>query len=152
MKFCEKHNINHNDIKPENILYKIEENQKLTVKITDFGQVNKCGGTPGFASPENFDRPILSTSDTWSFGKTLLYLYTTEEIYKYLTQIPIIPGQIIDSLQNRTDSMLKNLSELIDRHPIIEMTKNMLRLGQFQETHIKPILQKSIPKLTMSIS
>ena len=61
----------------------MDENDKITVKITDFGQVLKFGGTPGYASPENFSEPVMSKSDIWSFGKTLLYLYTSQGMIEH---------------------------------------------------------------------
>ena len=134
MKFCKNHGISHNDIKPENILYKIDENDKITVKISDFGQVLKFGGTPGYASPENFSEPLLSKSDIWSFGKTLLYLYTSPEVYKCLTQIPIIPYE--NPFASETEkmdhqNMVDCLESFIQSSPIIELVENLLSLGKF---------------------
>lgn len=134
MKFCKNHKISHNDIKPENILYKIDENDKITVKISDFGQVLKFGGTPGYASPENFSEPVLSKSDIWSFGKTLLYLYTSPEVFKCLTQIPIIPDA--NPFASKTEkieqqNMVECLRLFLQSSPIIELVENLLSLGMF---------------------
>ena len=134
MKFCKNHGISHNDIKPENILYKIDENDKITVKISDFGQVLKFGGTPGYASPENFSGPLLSKSDIWSFGKTLLYLYTSPEVFKCLTQIPIIPyanpfASETEKIEHQ--NMVECLRSFLQSKPIIELVENLLSLGMF---------------------
>ena len=131
MKFCKNHGISHNDIKPENILYKINEDGKITVKISDFGQVQKFGGTPGYASPENFSEPLLSKSDIWSFGKTLLYLYTTQEVFKFLTQIPLINEGNFFASENEMQSMLECLRLFLQSDPIIELVENLLSLGRF---------------------
>ena len=131
MKFCKDQKISHNDIKPENILYKIGKNDKITVKITDFGQVDKFGGTPGFASPENFSEPIVSTSDIYSFGKTLLYLYTSEEVYKCVNYIPLIPDGNVLATETEMENMLACLRKFLEGIPIIEMVENLLSLGQF---------------------
>ena len=93
------------------------------MKISDFGQVLKFGGTPGYASPENFSEPLLSKSDIWSFGKTLLYLYTSQEVFKCLTQIPIIP------YANQKE--IESLRSFLQSSPIIELVENLLRLGMF---------------------
>ena len=129
LKFCKNHKISHNDIKPENILYKLDQDNKITVKITDFGQVDKFGGTPGFASPENFSEPILSTSDIYSFGKTLLFLYTDADVYKYLTEIPLIPGKNIFATDTEMDNMLECLHAFLQGSSIIEIVENLLSLG-----------------------
>ena len=131
LKFCKNHKISHNDIKPENILYKLDKNNKITVKITDFGQVNKFGGTPGFASPENFSEPIVSTSDIYSFGKTLLYLYTSEKVYKCLNYIPLIPDGNVLATKTEMENMIACLLAFRGRSPIIETIENLLSLGQF---------------------
>ena len=131
MKFCKKHKISHNDIKPENILYKKDEKDKITVKITDFGQVLKFGGTPGYASPENFSEPVLSQSDIWSFGKTLLYLYTSPEVFKCLTQIPLIPEENHFASELDMQNMVECLRKFLQRNPIIELVENLLKLGMF---------------------
>ena len=132
LKFCKNHGISHNDIKPENILYKIDENNKITVKITDFGQVEKSGGTPGFASPESFSEQILSKSDIYSFGKTLLYLYTSDEVYKCLTQIPLIPDENIFKTETEMHVMLQCLKAFLEDSPLVEMVQNLLSIGKFQ--------------------
>ena len=131
MKFCKNHKISHNDIKPENILYKLDKNDKITVKITDFGQVEKYGGTPGYASPENFSEQIVSKSDIYSFGKTLLYLYTSEKVYKCLTHIPLIPDESVFDTATEMNNMLSCLKAFLETSPIIEMVENLLSLGQF---------------------
>ena len=131
MKFCKNHEISHNDIKPENILYKIEENNKITVKISDFGQVRKFGGTPGYASPENFSEPLVSKSDIWSFGKTLLYLYTSPEVFKCLTQIPLMPYANEFATETEMQNMLECLRLFLESNPITELVENLLSLGMF---------------------
>ena len=101
------------------------------MKISDFGQVQKFGGTPGYASPENFSEPLLSKSDIWSFGKTLLYLYTTQEVFKFLTQIPLINEGNFFASENEMQSMLECLRLFLQSDPIIELVENLLSLGRF---------------------
>jgi len=101
------------------------------VKITDFGQVLKFGGTPGYASPESFSEISLSKSDIWSFGKTLLNLYTSQEVYKCLTQIPLIPDENVFATETEMQNMLDCLRLFKDSNPIIGMVENLLSLGTF---------------------
>ena len=101
------------------------------MKISDFGQVLKCGGTPGYASPENFCEPLLSKSDIWSFGKTLLYLYTSPEVFKCLTQIPLIPEGNQFASETEMRNMVECLRLFLQSNPIIELVENLLSLGTF---------------------
>ena len=43
----ESSNSCHNDLKPENILFNLDQYGKLEIKISDFGQAGRTGGTPG---------------------------------------------------------------------------------------------------------
>ena len=101
------------------------------MKITDFGQVLKFGGTPGYASPENFSKPVLSQSDIWSFGKTLLYLYTSPEVFKCLTQIPLIPDGNQFASKTEMKNMLECLRSFLRENPIIELVESLLSIGRF---------------------
>ena len=93
--------------------------------LTDFGQLNSFGGTPGYASPENFSEPIVSKSDLWSLAKCLLFLYTTDEVFKYLTQIPIIQTASGFATNDEMNQMIKSLDKFLT-HPILEMIKHSL--------------------------
>ena len=101
------------------------------MKITDFDQVLEFGGTPGYASPENFSEILMSKSDIWSFGKTLLNLYTSQEVYKCLTQIPLIPDENVFATETEMQNMLDCLRLFKDSNPIIGMVENLLSLGTF---------------------
>ena len=101
------------------------------MKITDFGQVLKFGGTPGYASPENFSKPVLSKSDIWSFGKTLLNLYTSPEVFTCLTQIPLIPDRNHFASETEMQNMIQCLRQFCKENPIIGMVESLLSLGKF---------------------
>ena len=101
------------------------------MKITDFGQVLKFGGTPGYASPENFSEPVLSKSDIWSFGKTLLYLYTSQKVFTCLTQIPLIPDENEIASETEMQNMIQCLRQFCKENPIIELVEELLSIGTF---------------------
>ena len=42
----------HNDLKPENVLFNYDQNGKIQIRISDFGQAGKTGGTPGWTWPK----------------------------------------------------------------------------------------------------
>ena len=102
----------------------------MKIVLTDFGQVNSFGGTPGYGSPENFSEPIVSKSDSWSLGKCLLFLYTTDEVFKCLTQIPIIKQAGAFARRDEMNQMLKSLDKFQKNNSIIEMiTTSLLVIG-----------------------
>jgi len=74
------------DIKPTNIIIETGGN----IMLVDFGiakvlQPKKAGtitGTPGFASPEQYQGLAYPVSDIYSLGATLHYLYTGRDPYR----------------------------------------------------------------------
>jgi serine/threonine-protein kinase len=93
---AEKAGVVHRDLKPANIMLVHQESDraKPVVKVIDFGLAKAAAGTvagqaaeltmggfigtPGFASPEQFDptAPLDTRSDIFSLGVTLWYLLT----------------------------------------------------------------------------
>ena len=67
----------HNDLKPENILYNCDDNGELQIKISDFGQAGRTGGTPGWTWPKFLTKRQPGKSDTYSVA--LLVLYTMSD-------------------------------------------------------------------------
>lgn len=74
----------HADIKPNNILV----NEKLAVKIIDFGQSCSIGtvktriqGTPDYIAPEQVGRgPLTPATDVFNFGATMYWCVTDHHI------------------------------------------------------------------------
>ena len=70
----------HNDLKPENILYKISDekdengDEKITIKIGDFGTAGRSGGTPGWTWPRFLSKREPGRSDMYSTGLLVLYV------------------------------------------------------------------------------
>jgi serine/threonine protein kinase/tetratricopeptide (TPR) repeat protein len=88
---AEKRGLVHRDLKPGNIMVSATDDEKLTVKVIDFGLAKALAetpdvraithsgfvGTPAFASPEQLDAgPVDVRSDVYSLGATLWYLLT----------------------------------------------------------------------------
>ena len=70
----ERSNICHNDLKPENVLYNRDDSGNLKIKISDFGQAGRTGGTPGWTWPKFLTERKPGKSDLYSVGLLLLYV------------------------------------------------------------------------------
>ena len=68
----------HNDIKPGNVLYRLAQN-KFEIKIADFGQSNKKGGTPGWTAPVFRRDRTPGKEDMFSMGLIILRLLCYEK-------------------------------------------------------------------------
>ena len=79
----------HNDIKPNNILYRFltdddcdeelmqDDELNVEIKISDFGQCDQSGGTPGWTYP-SFLNDDTFNGDMYSMGLVCLYLLTED--------------------------------------------------------------------------
>ena len=72
LKQLENAGKSHNDIKPGNILFKRDKNG-FEIRIGDFGQADKLGGTPGWTAPI-FKNRTPGKEDVYSMGWMFLYL------------------------------------------------------------------------------
>ena len=68
----------HNDLKPGNILY-LFQNNKYIIKIGDFGQCGKKGGTPGWTAPIFLEDRRPGREDMYSLGLVILRLLCDDE-------------------------------------------------------------------------
>ena len=134
ISYCQSKNINHRDIKLENILV-LEDD---IVKIIDFGFAIKCNkdsyqkffcGTPSYMAPEivNKEKYLPQYSDIWSLG-VLLYtmLYgrfpfrakEDEHLFYLISEGNVIfPGNIYVS-----DNIKRLIKKIINVHPILRPT------------------------------
>ena len=69
----EKSNSSHNDLKPENVLYNCDRNGDLEIRISDFGQAGRTGGTPGWTWPKFLSERKPGKGDTYSIALLMLY-------------------------------------------------------------------------------
>ena len=80
-------NMNHNDVKPGNVLYeKVTTNNgqvEIRLKLADFGMCGRLGGTPGW-SPPDFTHDRQPGSDEYSFGLVALFLLAEDDDLFYV--------------------------------------------------------------------
>ena len=70
----EKSNSCHNDLKPENILFNYNQNGEYQIRIGDFGQAGRTGGTPGWTWPKFLSERKPGKSDVYSVALLILYV------------------------------------------------------------------------------
>ena len=98
-------NIVHRDMKPENFLVQIDENNKPILKLIDFGfasyipnendKLNKVVGTRAYSAPEMFEKyGYREKVDEWSAGVIMFNMLTGYEPFAGKT-----PSQLIDSIK-----------------------------------------------------
>ena len=78
LKQLENAKVCHNDIKPANILFCLVGN-RYQVKIADFGQCNKKGGTPGWTAPIFARERTPGKEDMFSMGLIILRILCDEQ-------------------------------------------------------------------------
>ncbi|XP_078339559.1 serine/threonine-protein kinase TBK1-like isoform X1 [Crassostrea virginica] len=94
MKYLRQHDIIHRDIKPGNIMRKIDENGRSIYKLTDFGAARRLEeeetftsiyGTEEYLDPNMYERAVLrrersqdfgAVVDLWSLGVTIYHTAT----------------------------------------------------------------------------
>jgi len=131
----ENSNLSHNDIKPSNFLLKWPENEEarvdnLEVYLSDFGFVDKRGGyTPLYGSPECLTEPEVGKSDTFSLGRTFLFLLSADrEMFYKLLMCPI------ESKKER-----ENAEKILDQIPLLNLIKEMTKTRKSDRMELKDV-------------
>ena len=74
----------HNDIKPKNLLY-LNTLSGYDIKLSDFGQAGKMGGTPGWTAPVFLEERKPGREDVYSAGLVILRLLCySKELFQSL--------------------------------------------------------------------
>ena len=97
------HNLPHNDVKPQNYLVRFlngpHDLTQIEIVLTDFGLAgdDAQGGTPIFASPECYEEKTTE-SDTFSLGRTFLFISTPTDLFLKLLFVPIASNEDQDKI------------------------------------------------------
>ena len=161
----------HNDIKPNNILYRFLPDEEsileddefdVEVKISDFGQCDQNGGTPGWTYP-SFLKDDTFNGDMYSMGLVFLYLLTEDpEIFyslrdnyveniarpwiKRFRRLPEI--QFVTKMMSR--SKQPSIAKCLKDWKRIESEVDMITVSRLVDLQVPPkllTLQYEIPKM-----
>jgi serine/threonine-protein kinase len=138
----------HADIKPNNILV----NEKLQVKIIDFGQSCSIGtvktriqGTPDYIAPEQVGRgPLTAATDVFNFGATMYWCVTDHHI-------PTLIPKKKDSGVPQPPRELRPPHE-INPHIPMPLSRLIVDCVQKYPSHRPPDFSTVIPRLELALS
>ena len=112
----EKSGKSHNDIKPTNILYSINDDE-IIVKISDFSLCGRSGGTPGWTAPIFQSDRLPGKTDMYSMALVILYILCEDANTFYCLRDNFI--------ENGNESWLKKFR----KWPEIKMVMKMMNLS-----------------------
>ncbi|CAK89480.1 unnamed protein product (macronuclear) [Paramecium tetraurelia] len=144
----------HRDVKPENFVYFINQNQEYQIKLIDFGIVKRTDtinqtpqvGTFNYMAPEvvlsegNYDK----TADIWSLGITFYYILTLEEFLQ-AKNATALRKYLVDLNQKQIDQILDNSTG------IEQLDKQLLSCMLQQNKSFRIGLQELINKINFRI-
>ena len=107
----------HNDIKPTNILYSIDDDGEIKLKISDFGACQRSGGTPGWTYPLFQGERLPGKTDMYSMALVKLYVLCADKRNFYCLRDNFI--------ENGNQKWLNKFRRL----PEIEMIMKMMNLS-----------------------
>ncbi len=145
----------HADIKPNNILV----NEKLAVKIIDFGQSCSIGtvktriqGTPDYIAPEQVGRgPLTPATDVFNFGATMYWCVTDHHVPT------LIPKKNKDGSASHPPPMPGVPRELKPPHEInpkipMPLSRVIVDCVQNRPSHRPADFSTVIPRLELALS
>ena len=109
----------HNDLKPANIFYTTSEkkyengDQRIDIKIGDFGTANRSGGTPGWTWPNFTSKRKPGRSDMYSVGLLVLYLMCESSNLFYRLRDNYISPEDRWVNELRQDPLIKFVSDMM---------------------------------------
>ena len=104
------------------------ENGIPQIALTDFGFMNRRGGTPLLASPECQLGTLSGMSDIYSLGGCFLHVISNMQVFVMLTMSPLMDDE---------ETMLAGE---LQKNPIVKLAKRMMNPDPFQRPKIDDIL------------
>ena len=111
----------HNDIKPGNVLYRLVGN-KYEIRIADFGQCGKKGGTPGWTAPIFARQRSAGKEDMFSMGLVILRLLCDDRdiFYALRDNWVNLQSTVRQKFNNMPEIKLVNKIMNLDNQPTIQ--------------------------------
>ena len=127
-------NVSHNDVKPSNFLTDWPQGttpkiSNLKIYLTDFGMVDRAGGTPIYCSPEGLTGAIPGLSDMYSLGRVFTFLVCENR--------DLFIWQIFFPLKNEVDAI--KIRSIIESFPIMKLIKKMTHIDRNQRISITEV-------------
>ena len=127
----------HNDLKPSNFLVDWPQGTTATVFnlevfLTDFGMVDKAGGTPVYCSPEGLTGTTPGISDMFSLGRVFTFLVLEDRSLFYtLVFFTILDQADVQSIQN-----------ILSSFPILNVIREMTHIDKNKRIKIQQVEQR----------
>ena len=137
LKQLKQADVCHNDIKPANILYRLVGN-KFEIRVADFGQCNKRGGTPGWTAPIFARDRQPGKEDMFSMGMIILRVLCENQNLFYALRDNWVSSYLPPSVKRSFNNL-----------PEIKLAKKMMNLdnkltiedAKYEWELIKPNIQ-----------
>ena len=130
-------NLCHNDIKPSNYLTDWPQGQtpttsNLKIYLTDFGMVDRSGGTPVYSSPEGLTSAVPGVSDMFSLGRVFTFLIMEDRSLFY----------ILTFFSIKNSSHLQFIRNFMTSFPIMNLIKEMTHIDANKRIRIAQVEQR----------
>jgi len=102
----------------------------LFVLLSDFGFMNRKGGTPLLASPECQIGTLIQKSDLYSLGGCFIHLVSNSQLFSMLMMSPLLTKKEI------------KLAEKIKNNPIIDLALKMRNPDQSKRPEIESVIEQ----------
>ena len=134
----------HNDIKPSNFLADWPQGAtpvtNLKIYLTDFGMVDRAGGTPVYCSPEGLTGTTAGISDMFSLGRVFTFLVMEDKSLFYTL--------VFTSILNQTD--LQSVQSVMTSFPILDLIAGMTHFDQNKRLKIEEV-ERLLPSIDLEI-
>ena len=131
-------NVSHNDIKPSNFLVNWPQGatpdiSDLKIYLTDFGMVDRVGGTPVYCSPEGLTGTTPGISDMFSLGRVYTFLVIENRSLFYT----LVFFTITDL------AYLQCIRSILSEFPVFDLIREMTHFDKNKRISVTQVEQRS---------
>ena len=137
----EQSNLCHNDLKPDNVFYKISDvddrNEKYQIKIGDFGTAGRSGGTPGWTWPKFMTEREAGKSDMYSVALLILYILCKDRTIFYRLRDNYVEDDQVFLAEFRQEPLIELIMNMMTFKISVRECKNKwLEMSDYIENFI----------------